>query len=37
VTLPAANVRVEEKRAEFFSTATWRLNPVLMSEDGIAL
>jgi outer membrane receptor protein involved in Fe transport len=35
VILPAANVRVEEKRVEFFSTATWRLNPVLMSEMGL--
>ena len=34
VILPAANIRLEEKRAEFFSTATWRINPVLMSELG---
>ena len=34
VILPAANIRLEEKRAEFFSTAIWRLNPVLMSELG---
>jgi len=34
VVLPAANIRLEERRAEFFSTATWRLNPVLMSELG---
>lgn len=34
VVLPAANVRVQEKRVEFFSTATWRFSPVLMSELG---
>jgi len=34
VVLPAANIRLEEKRMEFFSTATWRINPVLMSELG---
>jgi len=34
VILPAANIRVEEKRVEFFSTATWRFNPVLMTELG---
>jgi hypothetical protein len=34
VILPAANIRLEERRAEFFSTATWRINPVLMSELG---
>jgi hypothetical protein len=34
VILPAANIRVQEKRAEFFSTATWRFNPVLMTEVG---
>ena len=31
VILPAANIRLEEKRVELFSTATWRINPVLMS------
>lgn len=35
VTLPAANVRVEEKRVEFFSTATRRFNPVLITEMGL--
>ncbi len=35
VILPAANIRLEERRAEFFSTATWRINPVLMSELGL--
>ena len=34
VILPAANIRLEEKRVEVFSTATWRFNPVLMSELG---
>jgi hypothetical protein len=34
VTLPAANIRLEEKRVEFFSSATWRYSPVLMSELG---
>jgi hypothetical protein len=34
VILPAANIRLEERRAEFFSTATWRFSPVLMSELG---
>jgi outer membrane receptor protein involved in Fe transport len=34
VTLPAANIRLEEKRIELFSTATWRISPVLMSELG---
>jgi TonB dependent receptor len=34
VILPAANIRLEEKRIEFFSTAIWRFNPVLMSELG---
>ena len=35
VILPAANIRLEEKRLELFSTATWRLNPVLISELGL--
>ena len=35
VVLPAANLRVEEKRAEFFATATQRFNPVLLSELGV--
>jgi len=34
VILPAANIRLEERRVEFFSTATWRFSPVLMSELG---
>ncbi len=34
VNLPAANIRLEEKRVELFSTATWRISPVLMSELG---
>lgn len=34
VILPAANLRVEEQRAEFFSTATWRFTPALVSELG---
>ncbi|MEP6830526.1 MAG: TonB-dependent receptor, partial [Rhizomicrobium sp.] len=34
VILPAANIRLEEKRVELFSTAIWRVNPVLMSELG---
>ena len=34
VILPAANIRLEEQRTEFFSTATWRINPMLMSELG---
>jgi hypothetical protein len=32
--LPASNVRVEEQRAEFFGTATWRISPVLTLEAG---
>lgn len=35
VTLPAANLRVQEYRAEFFGTATWRFSPVLVSELGL--
>lgn len=34
VILPAANIRVEEDRAEFFGVATWRFSPVLVSELG---
>lgn len=34
VMLPAANIRLEEDRLEVFSTATWRLSPVLISEMG---
>ncbi len=34
VILPAANLRVEEDRAEFFTAATWRFNPALVSEVG---
>ncbi len=34
VILPAANIRLQEKRVEFFSTANWRFSPVLMSELG---
>lgn len=34
VVLPAANIRVEEDRAEFFGVASWRFSPVLMSELG---
>ncbi len=35
VVLPAANIRLEEKRLELFSTASWRLAPVLISELGL--
>ena len=35
VVLPAANLRVEEERAEFFATATQRFSPVLLSELGL--
>jgi hypothetical protein len=35
VVLPAANLRVEEQRAEFFATATQRFSPVLLSELGL--
>lgn len=34
VILPAANIRVEEDRAEFFGVASWRFSPVLISELG---
>lgn len=35
VPLPNAKVRVEEKRAEFFATATWRLDRALTLEAGL--
>jgi len=35
VALPAANVRVEEKRAEVFGTATWKPWSVLSLEGGL--
>jgi hypothetical protein len=34
ITLPAANVRVEERRAEAFATVTWRARPTLTVEAG---
>jgi hypothetical protein len=34
VLLPAANLRVEEDRGEFFTTATWRFGAALVSELG---
>jgi outer membrane receptor protein involved in Fe transport len=34
VALPAANLRVEEDRAELFATGTWRFSPVLVTELG---
>ncbi len=34
VILPAANIRLEENRVEFFSTASWRFSPTLMTELG---
>jgi hypothetical protein len=34
VVLPAANLRVEEERAEFFAAGTWRFNPLLVTELG---
>ncbi len=34
VILPAANIRLQENRVEFFSTANWRFSPALMSELG---
>jgi len=34
LSLPAANVQVEEKRAEGFTTATWRINPKFTVEAG---
>lgn len=35
VPLPAANVEVEEKRAEGFVTGTWRATPKLTAEAGL--
>lgn len=35
VALPAANVRVEERRGEAFLKATWRPNPVWTLEGGL--
>lgn len=35
VTLPQANVRVEEERGEAFMTVNWRLNPKLAIEGGL--
>jgi hypothetical protein len=35
VPLPAANVRVEEKRGEGFAVGTWRWNPQLTTELGL--
>lgn len=35
VVLPAANLRVQEHRAELFGTATQRFSPVLLSELGL--
>lgn len=35
VDIPAANVRVEEKRGEAFATATWRATPKLTLEVGL--
>ena len=37
VTLPAANVRVEERRGEVFGTSTWRLSPRLSTEAGMRI
>ena len=34
VVLPAANVRIEERRAEAFATMTWRPRPTLTVEAG---
>jgi outer membrane receptor protein involved in Fe transport len=34
VILPAANIRLEEKRVELFSTANWRFSPKLAMELG---
>src|SRR5690606_22276782 len=34
ILLPFANVRVEEQRAEIFSTATWLLSPAVTIETG---
>ena len=35
VTLPAADVRVEERRGEVFGSSTWRLTPKLSVEAGL--
>jgi hypothetical protein len=35
ITLPSANVRVEERRSEGFATATWRARPTLTIEAGV--
>jgi outer membrane receptor protein involved in Fe transport len=35
VTLPAANVTVEERRGEVFGTATWKPRPTLTLEGGL--
>ncbi|HEY3948613.1 TonB-dependent receptor plug domain-containing protein [Phenylobacterium sp.] len=35
VTIPAANVRVQEGRAEGFATSTWRALPTLTVEAGV--
>jgi hypothetical protein len=35
VTLPAANVRVEEKRGEAFANASWQVGPRLALEAGV--
>ena len=35
VALPAANVRVEERRGELFAQATWRASPTLTAEAGL--
>lgn len=37
VTLPAANVRVEERRGEVFGSSTWRLSPDLSFEGGLRI
>lgn len=35
IALPAANVRVEERRGELFTTWTWRLAPTVTLESGM--
>lgn len=35
VILPAADVRVEEQRSEWFATGTWQLAPALTAETGL--
>lgn len=37
VTLPAAQVRVEERRGEVFGASTWRLSPKLSVEAGLRI